>query len=186
MQKDHNNKIDEKSFLQSIYVHICKLNGWKWSDIVENRKDMYRSKENSLDYRSSQENLSIAIALSVTMAASPIQIFKSMQHKWTWVKFEWKLSEPDFVSSRVRSAGPTVHLPSSGSSNGSFGLENVFLLGAFGVVHLLDLWNIRHIALRSLMGAWLFKTPVGPQAHYLNPLQFYTVKKEKAELGSVV
>ena len=36
------------------------------------------------------------------------------------------------------------------------------------------------------MGAWLFKTPVGPQAHYLNPLQFYTIKKEKAELGSAV
>ena len=36
------------------------------------------------------------------------------------------------------------------------------------------------------MEAWLFKTPVGPQAHYLNPLQFYTIKKEKAELGSTV
>ena len=36
------------------------------------------------------------------------------------------------------------------------------------------------------MGSWLFKTPVGPQAHYLNPLQFYTIKKEKAELGSTV
>ena len=36
------------------------------------------------------------------------------------------------------------------------------------------------------MGAWLFKTPVGPQAHDLNPLQFYTIKKEKAELGSAV
>ena len=78
-----------------------------------------------------------------------------------------------------------VHLPSSGSSNGSFGLENVFL-GAFGVVHLPVLWNMRHIALKSLMGAWLFKTPVGPQALYLNPLQFYTIKKEKAELGSAI
>ena len=78
------------------------------------------------------------------------------------------------VGSSVRSAEPAVRLPSSGSSNDSFGLENVFL-GAFGVVHLLDLWNIRLIALRSLMGAWLFKTPVGPQAHYL-----------KAELGSAV
>lgn len=36
------------------------------------------------------------------------------------------------------------------------------------------------------MGAWLFKTPVGPQAHYLNPLKFYTIKKDKAELGSPV
>ena len=36
------------------------------------------------------------------------------------------------------------------------------------------------------MEAWLFKTPVGPQAHNLNPLQFYTIKKEKAELGSTV
>ena len=65
-------------------------------------------------------------------------------------------------------------------------MANVFLLGAFGVVHHLDLWNIRHIAIRILMGAWLFKTLVGPQAHYLNPLQFYTIKKEKAELGSTV
>ena len=65
-------------------------------------------------------------------------------------------------------------------------MEKIFLLGDFGVVHHLDLWNIRHIAMRSLMGAWLFKTPVGPQAHYLNPLQFYTIKKEKAELGSAV
>ena len=36
------------------------------------------------------------------------------------------------------------------------------------------------------MRAWLFKTHVGPQAHYLNPLQFYTIKKEKSELGSAV
>ena len=36
------------------------------------------------------------------------------------------------------------------------------------------------------MEAWLFKTFVGPQAHYLNPLQLYTIKKEKAELGSAV
>ena len=36
------------------------------------------------------------------------------------------------------------------------------------------------------MEAWLFKTPVGPQAHDLNPLQFYTIKKEKAELGSTI
>ena len=36
------------------------------------------------------------------------------------------------------------------------------------------------------MGSWLFKTPVGPQAHYLNPIQFYTIKKEKAELGSAI
>ena len=36
------------------------------------------------------------------------------------------------------------------------------------------------------MGAWLLKTPVGPQAHYLNPLQFYTIKKEEAELGRTV
>ena len=36
------------------------------------------------------------------------------------------------------------------------------------------------------MGAWLFKIPIGPQAHYLNPLQFYTIKKEKVELGSPV
>ena len=61
-------------------------------------------------------------------------------------------------------------------------MENVFLLGAFGVVHHLDLWNIRHIAMRSLMGAWLFKTPVGPQAHYLNPLQFYTIRERKQSL----
>ena len=63
---------------------------------------------------------------------------------------------------------------------------NRFLLGAVGVVHHLDFLNIRHIAHRSLMGAWLFKTPVGPQAHYLNPLQFYTIKKEKGELGSAI
>ena len=36
------------------------------------------------------------------------------------------------------------------------------------------------------MEAWLFKTPVGPQADHLNPLQFYTIKKEKPELGSAV
>ena len=36
------------------------------------------------------------------------------------------------------------------------------------------------------MEACLFKTPIGPQAHHLNPLQFYTIKKEKAELGSTV
>ena len=36
------------------------------------------------------------------------------------------------------------------------------------------------------MEAWLFKTPVGPQAHYLNPVQFYTIKKEEAELGRTV
>ena len=36
------------------------------------------------------------------------------------------------------------------------------------------------------MEAWLLKTPVGPQAHNLNPLQFYTIKKEKEELGSTV
>ena len=50
------------------------------------------------------------------------------------------------------------------------------------MVHHLDLWNIRHIAIRSLMGAWLFKTPVGPQAHYLNPLQFYTIRERKQSL----
>ena len=36
------------------------------------------------------------------------------------------------------------------------------------------------------MEAWLFKTPVGPQAHNLNPLQFYTIKKEEAELRRTV
>ena len=36
------------------------------------------------------------------------------------------------------------------------------------------------------MGDWLFKTPIGPQDHYLNPLKFYTIKKEKVKLGSVV
>ena len=36
------------------------------------------------------------------------------------------------------------------------------------------------------MESWLFKTPIGPQAHYLNPLQFYTIKKEEAELGRTV
>ena len=36
------------------------------------------------------------------------------------------------------------------------------------------------------MEAWLFKTPVGPQAHQLNPLQFYTIKKEEAGLGRIV
>ena len=36
------------------------------------------------------------------------------------------------------------------------------------------------------MEAWLFKTPIGPQAHQINPLQFYTIKKEEAELGRTV
>ena len=36
------------------------------------------------------------------------------------------------------------------------------------------------------MEAWIFKTLVGPQAYELNPLQFYTIKKEKAEPGSAV
>ena len=36
------------------------------------------------------------------------------------------------------------------------------------------------------MEAWLFKTPVGPQAHNLNPLQFYTIRKEKSKLGSTI
>ena len=36
------------------------------------------------------------------------------------------------------------------------------------------------------MGAWIFKTPVGTKAHYLNLLQFYTIKKGKTELGSTV
>ena len=36
------------------------------------------------------------------------------------------------------------------------------------------------------MEAWLFKTPISPQAHQINPLQFYTIKKEEAELGRTV
>ena len=99
-----------------------------------------------------------------------------------WVKGSFVSSRVHSAGSRVRSAGPTVHLPSSGSSNGSFGLENVFL-GAFGVVHLPVLWNMRHIALKSLMGAWLFKTPVGPQAHYLSiPFSFTPSRKRKQSL----
>ena len=83
-------------------------------------------------------------------------------------------------------SGPVVHLLHPLNCRRFIWFGNRFLLGAVGVVHHLDLWNIRHIAHRILMGAWLFKTPVGPQAHYLNPLQFYTIKKEKAELGSFV
>ena len=96
-----------------------------------------------------------------------------------WTKWE-------NVSSRVRTV---VHHPLSGSSRSPMVhlvWQPFAFLGAFGVVHHLNLWNVWHIAIRSLMGAWLFKTPVGPQAHYLNPLQFYTIKKEKAELGSAV
>ena len=97
---------------------------------------------------------------------------------------ECKLPHPHPHSTAPQNYREFIRLPTKLELISS--LDTVFLLGAFGVVHHLDLWNIRHIAIRSLMGAWLFKTPIGPQDHYLNPLKFYTIKKEKVKLGSVV
>ena len=39
---------------------------------------------------------------------------------------------------------------------------------------------------QKLDGSLAIKPLFGPQAHYLNPLYFYTIKKEKAEVGSTV
>jgi len=39
---------------------------------------------------------------------------------------------------------------------------------------------------QTLDGSLAIKPMFGPQAHYLNPLQSYTINPERAELGSAI
>ena len=67
--------------------------------------------------------------------------------------------------------------------DGLFSLATIFLLGAFGVVHHLDLWNIWHIANGSLMEAWLFLKPLlVPMLTIPIPFSFTPSRKRKQSL----